>query len=96
MARLGYLENNWPLVHLMTEKALAITEKTGSYLLETDSWGYELYDLAAICCYRLGMYEKAHNYALIAIKMEPDDIRLKRNLELIDIKYNAALESSHE
>ncbi|WFR59113.1 glycosyl transferase family 2 [Anaerocolumna sp. AGMB13025] len=96
MARLGYLQNDWPLVHLMTEKALAITEKTGSYLLETDAWGYELYDLAAICCYQLKLYEKAHNYEVMAIKLEPNDIRLKRNLELIDMKYNVKVETAHE
>jgi len=86
MARLGYLEQNWPLVLLMTEKALGITEKTGSYLCEPESWGYALYDLAAISTYRLELYEKSYEYAKKACEMEPDNPRLKKNLELIEIK----------
>ncbi len=96
MARLGYLQKDWPLVMLMTEKALQIKESTGSYLTETDAWGYELYDLAAIGCYRLGLYEKAHNYAVLAINVLPEDERLRKNLELIDLKYNKKAGSGHE
>ena len=86
LAQLGYLQNDWPLVFLMTEKALAITQKTGSYLMEPDSWGYRLYDLAAICTYRLGLYEKSYNYARRALEMQPDNERLKKNLQLISEK----------
>ena len=86
MARLGYLLNDWPLVFLMVVKGLAITEKTGSYLLESESWGYELYDLGAISCYRLELYEKSLQYALKACQIEPSNNRLKRNLELIKNK----------
>lgn len=83
MARLGYLEKNWPLVFLMTEKGLQITKKTGSYLTEPEAWGYSLYDFGAIGAYRLGMYEKALQYAQTACDMAPDDQRLKGNLALI-------------
>jgi glycosyltransferase involved in cell wall biosynthesis len=94
MARLGYLENDWPLVFLMTEKALEIKEKTGSYLLEPEAWGYELYDLGAICCYWLELYEKSFKYALIACQMKPNDARLRGNLELIELKLNKKAEST--
>ncbi|MGB8450812.1 MAG: glycosyl transferase family 2 [Anaerocolumna sp.] len=96
MARLGYLENDWPLVYLMTEKAFNITEKTGSYLLEPESWGYELYDLGAICCYRLGLYDKSYRYEVKACQIEPKDNRLKRNLEMIEMKLNKSVGSDHE
>lgn len=86
MARLGYEEGNWPLVFLMTEKGLGITEKSGSYLTEPETWGYSFYDLGAICTYRLGLYEKSQRYAKIACDMQPSDVRLQKNLELIEIK----------
>ena len=86
MARLGYILNDWPLTFLMTEKALAIMDKAGGYLLEPASWGYSLYDLAAIACYRLGLYEKSHAYAKTACDMEPNDQRLANNLKLIEAK----------
>ena len=86
MARLGYYEKDWPLVFYMTEEALKITEKTGSYLLELDAWGYSFYDLGAICCYQLGLYKKSYDYALKAYEMEPNDSRLQQNLALIKLK----------
>ncbi len=83
LARLGHLQNDWPLVFLMTEKALGITEKTDSYLMEPESWGYCLYDLQAISTYWLGLYEKSYNAAKMACDRKPEDNRLKNNLEII-------------
>lgn len=85
-AKLGYLEGDWPLVFFMVEKALAIKRKSGSYLTEPEAWDYSLYDLGAISLYRLGLFEKAREYALAAISHRPEDPRLKRNLELIEQK----------
>lgn len=86
MARLGYLQNDWPLVLLMTTEGLKITEKSGSYLLETDAWGCSLYDLATIACYWLGMYKLSFEYAAKACEIQPDDKRLENNLEIIRLK----------
>ena len=90
LATLGYLENDWPLVYLMVTQALKITEKSGSYLFEPAAWGYSLYDLGAICCYRLGLYQQSYDYAQQACLMQPDDMRLKQNLELIQLKLPKA------
>jgi len=70
----------------MTEKALTIIEKAGGYLIEPASWGYSLYDLAAIANYRLGLYQKSYDYAKEACQMEPNDQRLVNNLTLIAAK----------
>jgi tetratricopeptide (TPR) repeat protein len=86
LARLGYLEKDWPLVFVMTEEAFQISEKSGSYLLELDAWGYSLYDLGAIGCYQLGLFQKSAEYALKACEMQPDDLRLQQNLALIKAK----------
>jgi glycosyltransferase involved in cell wall biosynthesis len=86
MASLGYYEKDWPLVFYMTEEALKITQKTGSYLLELDAWGYSLYDLGAICCYQLGLYKKSYEYAFKACEMQTNDTRLQQNLALIKLK----------
>ena len=86
LAALGYTENDWPLVYLMVEKGLAITNKSGSYLEDPSAWGYSFYDLGAISCYRLGLYEKSYAYAQTACGMEPGIQRLKSNLELIRLK----------
>ncbi len=86
LARLGYLAGDWPLVYLMVEKALAITEKSGSYLLEPESWGYSLYNLGAISAYRLGLFQKSYSYAKTAFELAPGNEQLKRNMELIASK----------
>lgn len=96
MAQLGYLENDWPLVKLMTNEAFKIQTKTGSYLLEPKSWDYTLYDLAAISNYRLGLYEKAYELAEKACEMAPNDERLKNNLYLISLKLKGSLGDNFE
>lgn len=83
MAKLGYIEHDWPLVYLMVEKGLGISERTGSYLAESESWGYGFYDYGAIACYHLKLYDRSYEYAQIAYNMEPSNERLKQNLELI-------------
>jgi tetratricopeptide (TPR) repeat protein len=70
----------------MTNEALKINAKTGSYLLEVASWDHTLYDLAAISCYRLGLYEKSYEYAKKAYEMAPENERLENNLYLIGLK----------
>lgn len=89
-ARLGYNTGNWPLVYLMVERALKITNKSGSYLLEPECWGYSFYDLGAICAYWLGLYDKSLAYAKLACDMEPGNERLRKNLELIKNKLDEA------
>ena len=86
LARLGYLEGDWPLVHLMVEKALAIRQKSGSYLMEPESWGYSLYNFGAISAYRLGLFQKSYDYAKTALELAPDNEQCKKNLELIALK----------
>ncbi|MDF2568261.1 MAG: glycosyltransferase [Oscillospiraceae bacterium] len=91
MAQLGYLQDEWPLVMLMTTEALKINIKTGSYLTEPKSWDYTLYDLSAISFYRLGLYEKSYEFATKACEMAPNDERLKNNLQLISLKLKEPL-----
>ena len=88
MAQLGYREKDWPLVMLMVSQGLKITEKTGSYLYDPKAWGYSLYDLGAISCYYLGMYRQSFEYATEACRFEPDNERLKSNLEFARAKLN--------
>jgi glycosyltransferase involved in cell wall biosynthesis len=86
LARLGYGESDWPLSFFAVEKGLAIRERGSSYLVDPAAWWYSLYDLGAIACYRLALYEKARQYGKIACELSPQDERLRRNLELIEQK----------
>ncbi len=84
LAKAGYLEADWPLCFAMAEKGLTVTESTGSYLVDPASWGYAFYDYCAISGYRMGMFERAREYAIKALEMEPENLRLKSNLALIE------------
>ncbi len=86
MARLGYMLRDWPLVYMMVEEALKINAKPISYLSEGTSWDDTLYDLGAIACYWIGLYERSYELAAIAFEIKPGDERLKNNLLLIKEK----------
>ncbi len=88
LCKIGYLEENWPLVYAMAEKGLSITYKSDSYLSQLDSWGPSLYDYGAISAYRLGLYEESIEYAKKACELSPDDERLHANLRLIQSKLD--------
>jgi len=83
MAQLAYEEKDWPEVFHMVESALKIKDKSASYINEASSWDYTIYDLGALSCYELGLYEKSLNYATKAAEMAPDNQRLQTNLEFI-------------
>lgn len=88
MAKIAYEHSDWPLLFLMTNKALSIKERSGSYLLEPESWGYILDDFAAIACFKLGIYDRSYMHAISACELAPGDMRLKNNLKLIKEHLN--------
>ncbi|MBW5446856.1 glycosyl transferase family 2 [Cohnella sp. CFH 77786] len=91
MAQLAYEARDWPAVYHMVEEALRIIERPLSYISESFAWDFSLYDLGALSCYELGMYEKAYRFAEQAVKMAPNDQRLRSNLEIISEKIKAGL-----
>lgn len=86
MARLGYELKEWSLVYQMLDETLKINVRPFSYLAEESSWDSTIYDLGAIACYRLELFEKARELAQIAFDMNPDDERLRSNLQIIKEK----------
>ncbi len=86
MLQLCYRQGDWMLGAQMARQALAITKKSGSYLTEEAAWGAAIYDLGAIACYHIGLYEQAHQYIQTACNISPYDKRLQANLALIRAK----------
>lgn len=89
LVKAGYMEKNWPLVYAMAEKGLSITESSGSYLAEPESWGCALYDFGAISAYYMGLYEKAMEYAKKACDLNPTNERLQNNQKLVEDKIKS-------
>ncbi len=96
LAKLGYGEADWPLCYAMSAAGLRITEQSGSYLVEPESWGPGLYDLGAIAAYRLGMYGKSRHLAEEACRLSPLNERLQKNLQSIRGKLSELEGGGHE
>ena len=86
LVKMGYREENWPLVYAMVQKGLEITRDTGSYLVEPESWGSAFCDYGSVAAFWLGLYDEALHYARKALEMEPENPRLQKNRELIERK----------
>lgn len=68
----------------MAEKGLTISRNSGSYLVDPESWGNALHDYASVSAYNMGMYEKARDYARMALSINSSNKRLQNNLLLIE------------
>lgn len=79
-ARYFYGRENWPGVLLMCESALAITERSTSYINEAFAWGSEPWDMAAVAAWHLGDRDRALRCGTQALALAPEDQRLQQNL----------------
>ena len=86
MAQLAYASGDWACVLSMADDALKIKERPESYINEAFCWDYTIYDLSAVACYNLGLYQMALTFAEQAASMSPENERLQNNLKLIKEK----------
>lgn len=82
-ARLAETLTDWPLALHMAEEALKIKEKSSAYVNMGYAWDATPHDIAAIAAYWLGAYERSRAHAEDAIRLEPENARLLKNLEII-------------
>lgn len=75
-----YYDKDWSLCLDWAQNALLIKEKRLDYIVEDFAWGFEVYDLAALAAYNLGLMELALEYGQKALELNPTDERLSRNL----------------
>jgi glycosyltransferase involved in cell wall biosynthesis len=85
-ARVAYYVKDWTMVFFMVEEALKIKDKSTTYVNMGYSWDHTPYDLGAIACYWLGMYERSISHAKAALEFYPEDERLRSNLRMIEEK----------
>lgn len=85
-ALLYYQLRDWNNVIKYCNDALKIESHAKSYINETFSWDYTIYDLLSISYYNIGNYNKSKEYVDKAIIMAPNDERLKNNKIIIEKK----------
>ena len=73
-------EENWPGVLLMSQSALALSQRDKTYINEDFAWGSVPWDLSALAFWHLGQKEKACFYGARALEKEPENQRLQQNL----------------
>jgi tetratricopeptide (TPR) repeat protein len=83
-AILEYSLENWEDVEYYCKKALEISTKEKTYINETFSWDYTIYDLLSISCFNLKKYEESLNWVNKAIDMNKNDERLTNNKKIIE------------
>lgn len=83
---LGYLYyelKKYKLAIRYFEKALAIKNKSQSYINESFCWDGMIEDNLSVCCYYVGEYKKALFYVEEALTKKPTDERIKENKKYI-------------
>lgn len=77
-------QENWLDLFWACNNAIEKTYRTGSYLDDNHAWGFRLFDLLAIACWKLGLTDRAVDAGRKALELDPGNFRLKANLEFFE------------
>ena len=88
-AFLEYKQENFKNVEYNCRKALKIKSHSKTYINEEFSWNNTIYDLLSVSLFYLNKYKEAYKFGKIALKMEPNNIRIQNNLKLIQDKFKS-------
>lgn len=80
LGEFAYRQGDWHTVLHAVTKALAITERSLTYLSDSRCWGALPYDLGAVAAWHLGMREQAAAWGRKALEHEPENERLRENM----------------
>lgn len=83
LAMLYYRQQRWEECFAMAMRALRIEHREWVYTVDPEVWGAQPHDLASIAAWHLGLHNIAVEQAKLAVEKNPDDLRLKNNLEYV-------------
>lgn len=81
LATVCYRLKRWPEALGSALCCLGITNREKVYTVDPQVWGSQPHDMASIAAYNMGLYELAVEHAQLASDIDPDDLRLRRNLD---------------
>ena len=81
LAESYYAKKMWQECYDSALRALDIKNKDLVYTMRPDVWGWLPHDLIAISAFNLKMFDEAIKHGKIALEFEPDNERLKANLD---------------
>jgi mannosyltransferase OCH1-like enzyme/tetratricopeptide (TPR) repeat protein len=76
-----YNIQDWDNCYMAAKKCLNVNVKRDGYTQDPRAWSFLVYDYAAIAAHNLDMPKQAIMYGEKAIELNPEDARLKTNLE---------------
>lgn len=83
LAQYYYEVKQWEQCYSAAQRALSITVKPLEYLCEAEAWGWLPHDLASIAAWYSGRRELAMKHGWDAHRINPDDPRLKNNIDIM-------------
>jgi tetratricopeptide (TPR) repeat protein len=84
LALVCYRTNRWAESFGAALTCLSIKDREKVYSVDPTVWGAQPHDLASIAAWNLGLKALALEHAKKAVELDPDDMRLRRNVELIE------------
>jgi tetratricopeptide (TPR) repeat protein len=85
-----YRTQRWAESYGAALTCLSITNRELVYTVDPAVWGAQPHDLAAIAAWNLGLHGEAVKHAKMAVDLDPNDMRLRRNLEFMSAKEQVA------
>ena len=79
LAELLYQRKDWNVLVYICEKCLSISTRSMTHFTEASAWGFRLYDLYSLGLWYTGKHEKAIQINEHAMRLAPNNIRLKDN-----------------
>jgi len=86
LAKFYYRRGKWADCYAMSLRALSVKHRALVYSNDPEAWGALPHDLAAISAWRLGLSDEAIRHGNAAVEIDPNDERLKNNLEWFEGK----------
>ncbi len=86
LAELWCRQENWPGVVRLCHRALAIRERPMTYMTDPAAWGERPWDLLSVARWYSGERTYAVNCCREALRLAPDDERIRNNLRLMEEK----------
>ena len=94
LAHVLYEREEWEGVLWLTGRALAIANRPDTYISEASAWGSLPWDLRAMALYHTDRLPQALDAARMAASLEPNDLRLRENVTVIQSVLNKKREGN--
>lgn len=82
--KLEYSLNNYKKATQLLEQSLKIKERSKTYINEPFCFDSTIPDILSVCYYNLNNKQKAYQYVLETIKLEPNNERIQNNKKIIE------------